>query len=104
MDYLLITPDISIEHWEPQFLVFGSKNFGADFVTIERAHILQLKARIAVPFDIVTLRVDGSQYLPLSISYRPGRPGVVPAPPALPGPPPKTDGGRAFGLTVLIHM
>lgn len=106
LSYHRVIPDAFLEHWEPEFLVFGMKNFTRNPFSINDIHLAGVKLHYAFPFDDFTLSAFMEQYIPLSISYREHRSSSNPQPP---GPEktatnPTTDGGRRGGIFILIRL
>ncbi len=104
--YHRISPDAVLEHWEPEFLVFGMKNFTRDPFSIKDIHLAQIGLRYDFPFQGMTLSTFIEQYIPISITYRKHE---TISPPAQPSAPtdvthPSTDGGRRFGLTFTTNF
>lgn len=99
LSYHNVIPDIVLEHWEPEFLVFGMKNFYRKPFSISIAHLGKIYIAAEIPMSVIQINFFGEQYLPISISYRSYQ-AVQPIPPSTPVSPTSiaTDGGRRFGI------
>lgn len=100
-EYYSITPNFSIEQWQPLLMGFGTKDYREDVLSITHASVLRLGIDLIILSKKYELALRGEQYIPITITYRP----VPPAPPGLPGPPPSSaDGGRAISLSIKIPL
>ncbi len=106
ISYHRILPDAVLEHWEPEFLVFGMKNFTRNPFSIRDIHLLGIKLHYAYPFNDFTLSAFVEQYIPLSIKYNQHSSTSTPSPsgPATPASPPTTDGGRRGGFFFTFRL
>jgi hypothetical protein len=105
LEYDKVVPDLTLEHWEPEFLVFGMKNFTRDPFSIGTTHLGKIHGAISRSFSTVTTRLFIEQYFPLSIEYRKYEP-IQTAPPFAPieSRKPFTDGGRKIGLRFSVNL
>ncbi|MFA5832413.1 MAG: hypothetical protein WDA22_02945 [Bacteroidota bacterium] len=106
LSYHRILPDAVIEHWEPEFLVFGMKNFTRTPFSISDIHLVGLGVQYQVSFDRFTISALLDQYIPLSITYRKSIPSITPAPgvPSSVSSTPKTDGGRKAAIILSVSL
>jgi hypothetical protein len=105
-EYLFVIPDAYAEHWQPQFLVFGVKDYVKDYFSIEKMHLLKIAALGNFRISKMDVRISLEQYLPVSIIYR-AVPSVIqpPAPsPQPPSPKPSTDGGRRATIALSFNF
>jgi len=104
--YHRVLPDVVLEHWEPEFLVFGMKNFTRDPFSIKDSRLASIELRYEFKFLSANISLFGEQYIPLSISY--GKPERAPAPNQPPVPTStrkiSTDGGRRFGIQLAMNL
>ncbi len=105
-EYLYVVPDAYAEHWQPQFLVLGVKEYAKDYFTIERMHFLKIAARAGLRFSKIDVRMSLEQYFPVSITYRAAPSVTQPQPPPLqpPSPKPSTDGGRRVAIALSFNF
>ncbi|MDD8018794.1 MAG: hypothetical protein PHP42_10515 [Bacteroidota bacterium] len=106
--YHRIISDVFIDHWEPEILVFGTKNFTRDPFSIKDAHVGKLGVAIDYSWNSFGVNAFIEQYFPISITYRHHEP-IVPSP-TPPSPPPteesrlSTDGGRRMGIQLHFSL
>lgn len=101
LSYHRILPDAAFEQWEPEFLVFGMKNYARNPFAIIDAHLAGIALQLTLPIRDVECTFIVKQYLPLSLMYRdrgPTAPSPAPVQPA--NAVTMTDGGRSAGLLV----
>jgi hypothetical protein len=105
LEYDLVLPDMTLEHWEPEFLVFGRKNFARDPFSISTAHLGKIHAAFSRTFSPVTVHLFVDQYFPIKIEYRKFESiQNVPPPAAVPSRKPITDGGRKMGFRFSVNL
>ena len=106
LSYHRILPDAVLEHWEPEFLVFGEKNFTRNPFSISDIHLIGIGIHYGIPFGNVSISAYLEQYLPLSITYRGTISTASPSPsvPATTSPSQSTDGGRRAGLFFMVNF
>ncbi len=105
-EYLFVVPDVYAEHWQPQFLVFGVKDYAKDYFSIERMHLLKIAALGYFQVAKIDVRISLEQCLPVSITYR-TKPSVTLPPVPSPQPPsskPTTDGGRSATIALSFNF
>jgi hypothetical protein len=101
--FLYILPDISLGHWEPDFLVFGVKNAKVEQFTIQQCWLLRLGCE--VDFSVLNMHVvlQMEQYIPISVKDRKKQGSAVgPSTPAISSTPSSADGGRWIRLEILL--
>ena len=104
--YHRILPNVVLEHWEPEFLVFGMKNFTRDPISIKDAHLAGIGLQYDFSFQSATISTFAEQYVPLSTSYRTAEKAPAPNQPPVPTSTRKisTDGGRRFGVDFTFKL
>ena len=104
--YHRISPDAVLEHWEPEFLVFGMKNFTRDPFSINDIHLIGIGLQYEIPFGDLIVSAYLEQYIPIAIRYRERIPTAPPSPsePTKTSSAPATDGGRRAGLFFTINL
>lgn len=105
-EYLFVIPNAYAEHWQPQFLVFGVKDYAKDYFTIERMHLLKIGAMGNFQILKMEVKISLEQYLPLIISYR-TTPSITQPPVPVPQPSahkPSTDGGRRITIVLSYNF
>jgi hypothetical protein len=97
-----ILADISLKHWEPQYLVF-LPNINTEPFSIERSLLLRLGCRIDFPLFGANVAIQMEQFIPLSIKYHHEQEiAGVPSSSTISENPSSTDGGRRIRLEVFF--
>jgi hypothetical protein len=106
LSYHRILPDAALEHWEPEFLVFGVKNFTRNPFSISGIHLAGIGFHYEIPIGNISISAYLEQYLPLFITYRRTISTASPSPsePAATSSAPTTDGGRKAGLFFTVTL
>jgi hypothetical protein len=106
ISYHHILADAMLEHWEPEFLVFGRKNFITDPFTISDLQLLGLSITAMIPFGGTDISLFADQYIPFSIRYRSAAAGTgqVPTPTTTAPSRSVTDGGRRAGISLSLPL
>ena len=103
---LYVLSDISLKHWESDFLVFGAKNSKVEPFLIQRWWLLRLGCQLDFPLFGLEAALQMEQYIPISIEKREER--TSPSVPSTPagsgssGGSTTTDGGRRIRLQIFI--
>jgi len=100
MTFTRLWTDLTATHWEPEFLVFGVKNFRVDPFSVARSSLLTFSIRLMVPLFRGHLEIAGLQIVPLAVSNR--GTAISPGQPELPSAAEgreTIDGGRSIRLT-----
>jgi hypothetical protein len=105
LEYDKVITDMALEHWEPEFLVFGMKNFTRDPFSVSTAHLGKLHIHFSQSISTVTVGLYIAQYFPLKIDYRKFEPVQI-GPPAPISTSRKTitDGGRKIGFRFSVDL
>jgi hypothetical protein len=104
LSYHRILADAALEHWEPEFLVFGKKNFTSDPFSINDLHLLGFGITVQFPVKAASVTCSAQQYIPVAVSYRSRTAAPAPGPAPAPAAPSSvsTDGGRHAAVSVTI--
>ncbi|MGB2869232.1 MAG: hypothetical protein WBD36_12330 [Bacteroidota bacterium] len=101
-EYFFVRSGIDLEHWEPEFLVFGVKNYALDPLSIQTAHLLKLGVRATIPLLGARVSFFAEQFVPLRVTYRTTSSVSPPGEIGTPGTKTSTDGGRRIGMVVEV--
>jgi hypothetical protein len=100
---LYILPDVSLRHWEPDFLIFGVKNAKDEPFSIQQCWLLRLGCEVDFSVFSVRVALQMEQYIPISVKDREKLNSAVgPSTPAVSSTPSSTDGGRWIRLEILL--
>jgi hypothetical protein len=103
LQYLFLRPKLYIDHWQPQFIIFGISNAGRDYFPIDKAQVLWISAGIQIPFFGESIECSFSQFVPLILTLRHSTHEINGTPTATSPKNAITDGGREFRLSLMIE-
>ena len=96
-----ILPEVTLDNWQPSYLVFGVKDFTRNILPIRKAIIGKLKLSASYQFNAYTLILECGQFVPLKVVKKelPSS-GVTPGIVTTQAKPSKVDGGRWLSLSL----
>ena len=96
-----ILPELTLDNWQPSYLVFGVKDFTRNILPVRKAIIGKLALSASYHWNSYILLIEGGQFVPIKVIKKElpptaETPGIVTAQPN----PIKTNGGRWISLTL----
>ncbi len=85
------------DHWEPEFLVFGVRNFRSDPLNMVSMWLTGISLTAEVPFGPVVITLEAEQFIPLHIDYGASSGEVTGGEPAYRT---RSDGGRRVAVVL----
>jgi len=101
ISFFQILPEVTLDNWQPSYLVFGVKNFSRNILPVRKALLGELSLSISSKVKYCTLILQAGQFIPLQIIKK-----TLPASAVSPeiiltsSQPSKIDGGRWISFSV----
>ncbi len=100
--YYDVRPSLSIQSWQPEFLVFGFKDLSDNSLDLRRAGLGLFQMSLEIPLPIATFMLSGGQVFPIFTEKLPAAPALSSGPANAPSAPAtKTSGGRWIHVTLM---
>jgi len=94
-------PEITLDSWQPSYLVFGVKDFVRNNVPIRKALMGKVSVEFTYTFNDFVLQLDGGQYFPIKIVKKESvSTAGAPTSSSSPTTATKSDGGRWITLKI----
>ncbi|MDP3150918.1 MAG: hypothetical protein Q8N83_17510 [Ignavibacteria bacterium] len=96
-----ILPELTLDNWQPSYLVFGVKDFTRNILPVRKAVIGKLAIAASYRLNSYALLIECGQFIPIKVIKKElppagETPGIILAQPN----PSKTDGGRWISLSL----
>ena len=94
-----VRANLAIEHWEPEFLVFGVKNYRRDPLGITFAYLQNIEIAYGLSLGGLQWTIGVSQLVPVTVRYSTAAPPGAPSTPSAASRV-RLDGGRRYSVSV----
>ena len=96
-----ILPEITLDNWQPSYLVFGVKDFARNILPIRKALVGKMSLSVSYNLEYCTLSFQATQFIPIQIIKKDLPTTVVsPIVSGESSKPSEIDGGRWFSFSI----